>query len=97
MTGMYLEKLKNLVLNHFSGYKVKIYLFGSYARGSATHVSDVDIGILPLEPISNQVFVEIRDKIEESKIPYFVDIVNMNDASKALKEQILTEGIVWKD
>jgi hypothetical protein len=34
--------LKHLVLHHFASYSAQIYLFGSYARGTARSSSDVD-------------------------------------------------------
>lgn len=97
MVGIYLEDLKSLVLNHLANYKVRVYLFGSYARGEARNTSDVDLAILPLEPISNSVLVELRDKIEESTLPYQIDLIDMSIATDDLKAQILAEGLLWKD
>ncbi|MBN4077465.1 nucleotidyltransferase domain-containing protein [Sulfobacillus acidophilus] len=94
--NQYVEQVKNLVLNHFKNYKVKIYFFGSRARNSASMASDVDVAILPLETIERFVFSEIREKLEESNVPYEVDIVNLDDAEDELKEQILREGILWR-
>lgn len=97
MVGTYLPDLKKLVLSHMSGYKARVYLFGSYARGEARPSSDVDIAILPLESsFTSQVIVDLKDKLEESTIPYFVDVVDLSKVDPNFKKQILSEAILWK-
>ena len=41
----YLIKLKNFTLDFWQDNDVRIYLFGSWARGEARQSSDVDIAI----------------------------------------------------
>lgn len=97
MVGRYIEALKELVIGHFAKYKVRIYLFGSYARGKARQSSDVDVAILPLEPLPEWVFTELREKLEEGTIPYRVDLVDLSTVDDEFKKVIFAEAILWKD
>lgn len=38
----------------------------------------------------------LREKLEESNVPYRVDLVDMQFASKILLKKIRQEGILWK-
>jgi hypothetical protein len=51
-------------------------LFGSSARGEPWQHSDIDIGILPRDDLPSSVFARLAGDIEESMIPYDVDLVD---------------------
>jgi len=38
----------------------------------------------------------LREKIEESTIPYKVEIINLEEASDDFKKEILRDAVVWK-
>ncbi|MGD0497138.1 MAG: nucleotidyltransferase domain-containing protein [Bryobacteraceae bacterium] len=46
-----LNEVRRLVLRGLSGRRARVYLFGSWARGDASRVSDIDVAVLPLEPL----------------------------------------------
>ncbi len=74
-----------------------IYLFGSYARGDFRDRSDLDIAIdnktrLPLVERS-----QIKTMIEALNLIQNVDIVDFQSVPKNIQQNILTEGIVWKN
>lgn len=92
----YIMELKGLLLNLLNDLDVDVFLFGSWARGTQKHSSDVDIGIdAHGKDISYQLAL-LREEIEESAVPYNVDIVDMNNASEAICASIRREGILWK-
>lgn len=74
----------------------KIYLFGSYARGTMRQGSDIDIAV----DIGRKMTIrEIQDPwrlIDALSIPQTVDIVDMHRIPETMKQVILKEGIVWK-
>ena len=75
----------------------KIYLFGSRARGTARHRSDIDIALDEgerIKPISR--IAEARDMLNASDITKNVEIVDFHAVSSLMKQQILKDGIVWK-
>jgi hypothetical protein len=46
-----LAELKRIVMGGLRDFNVQVYLFGSYARGNAHRCSDIDVAVLPLEPL----------------------------------------------
>lgn len=91
----YLTLARELVLRHFAGHPVDVFLFGSWARGAARRTSDIDIAVLPKGPIPPVVFSELREALEEAPIPYPVDIVDLREVSAPLRARVLKEGIRW--
>jgi len=90
-----LQQIKDIVLSSMASQDVQIYLFGSWARGEQKQSSDVDIAIESKENIASSI-CSLREKLEESNIPYRIDLVDMQFASKILLQKIRQEGILWK-
>ncbi len=90
-----LQQIKDLVLSSMASQDVQIYLFGSWARGEQKQSSDVDIAIEGKENMTSSICM-LREKLEESNVPYRVDLVDMQFASKILLKKIRQEGILWK-
>ena len=84
-----------MVLEGLAEYAVRVYLFGSHARGTATRTSDVDVAILPLEPLPLWVLSVLRGELEESQILPRVDLVDLSMTNPAFRERVMQEGIVW--
>ena len=92
----YVLEAKEFTLKFWQNQLVRIYLFGSWARGEAKRSSDVDIAIESREDMSF-IIGEFREALENSCIVYNVDVVDMNFAAESLCKKIREEGIVWKD
>ncbi|MBQ2410517.1 MAG: nucleotidyltransferase domain-containing protein [Selenomonadaceae bacterium] len=92
----YVLEAKEFTLKFWQNQPVRIYLFGSWARGEAKRSSDVDIAIESREDMSFLIG-EFREALENSCIVYNVDVVDMNFAAESLCKKIREEGIVWKD
>ena len=74
---------------------IAAYLFGSFARGQADHMSDLDIAVLleaalePKELVERQLALELSlDRFSE--VP--VQVTLLNTASPALAYQVIAEG-----
>ena len=93
----YLENLKDLVLRALEGENIKIFLFGSRARGDNYTGSDVDVGLLPVGNLNRKKIMELRFKIENSNIPYKVEFINFNEVSEDFKVEAMKKVIIWKD
>ncbi|WP_456397903.1 type VII toxin-antitoxin system MntA family adenylyltransferase antitoxin [Desulfurobacterium sp.] len=93
-----ISEIPDFLENFFKqkGKKVKVILFGSRARNSHTEFSDIDIAIMAEEDISEEILT-LKELFENSLLPQKVDIINFNEASNSLKEEILKEGKVWID
>nr|WP_246596313.1 nucleotidyltransferase domain-containing protein [Bacillus alkalicola] len=97
MREQIINELKAIVSETLSDQSVKVYLFGSWARAEEKQSSDIDLAIEATDPLPQIKWVELIDRIEESTIPYQVDIVDLDTASPALVNNIKEEGILWED
>ena len=88
-----INKLKEFLVDFFKGKEVKLFLFGSRARGDNTIFSDIDIGILSDKDIRKDIVI-LREILEESNIPYKVDIVELSK-NRDLLDVVLKEGKRW--
>lgn len=93
----YMAALKKMVLDYTSDMPVNIYLIGSHATGTARKTSDVDIAILPRGTLSDRFFFQLKDLLEESTIPYSVDIIDLSQLNEEKKNRFLKKAIIWKD
>jgi predicted nucleotidyltransferase len=92
-----LNILKNIIIDTLCDVPVNVYLFGSWARKEEKKTSDIDIALQSAEEIPVDKWVELREKIEESILPYKVDLVDLSKASPAIIEKVRREGILWRD
>jgi predicted nucleotidyltransferase len=91
------EQLRRMVLHALAEHDAAVYLFGSHARGEVRHASDIDIAILPRDDLPFAFFADLADKIEESTIPYEVDLVDLREVDPAFRLEVLRSGIKWRD
>lgn len=95
--NQYVEQIKDLVVRCMREEPVHVFLFGSWARGMAGHGSDVDVAIEYIAKPSNVMKIsELRELLEESTIPYRVDVIDMQRASEDLVQEIRKDGTQWK-
>lgn len=79
----YLKMLKS-VLSHYSSYG--FYLFGSRLTNRVKPFSDIDL--LYFDNISNKEVFQLKDDLEESNLPYKVDLIDYNKCSDSFKKII---------
>jgi predicted nucleotidyltransferase len=89
-----IQGFKNFLKDFFQGKNVRIYLFGSRAKGSYTERSDIDIAVLSDKDISFELAL-LREIIENSNLPQTVDVIDLNTVDSEFREQILKEGVLW--
>lgn len=75
---------------------VKIYLFGSRARGTAKEFSDIDLAIDAGRKLNFLEIAKARNVIDALNMPQTIDIVDMNSIPELLHNTILKEGVIWK-
>src|SRR6266850_5736138 len=92
-----IEELRRMVLDALGKHEAAVWLFGSCARGDVRQHSDIDIAILPLDDLPSGFFAELAADIEESPIPYDVDLVDLRHADAALIDQVRREGVKWRE
>lgn len=92
-----LQRVREIVLSFLQDRKAKVYLFGSWARGQEKRTSDIDVAIWYEEVLPLGLLAQLSSVLEESTVPYRVDIVDLTKAGKVLIRKVEKEGIVWKD
>ncbi|HLB94117.1 MAG TPA: nucleotidyltransferase domain-containing protein [Candidatus Babeliales bacterium] len=75
---------------------VKIYLFGSRARGTNREASDIDLALDLGREMTLRELSLARNVLGELYIPQKIDVVDLNSVSQDLKNTILSEGILWQ-
>ncbi|HXG21682.1 MAG TPA: nucleotidyltransferase domain-containing protein [Methylomirabilota bacterium] len=92
-----LEEVRRIVRETVGSENADVHLFGSWARGEATRPSDIDIAIDPRETLPRGTLARLRERLEESHVPYRVDVVDLRRTDSEFRRRVLTEGIPWND
>lgn len=90
----YLQEIKIIVASELEGKNYELLLFGSRAKNTEQNFSDIDLSIRSKEKIDRLHLSNLREKFEDSNIPYCIDLVDFIDADAALQASILKEGIL---
>jgi predicted nucleotidyltransferase len=90
-----LAQTREIVLDELRGLQVQVFLFGSYATGKVWRGSDIDVGVLPVEPLPLGLLTELRERLENSTILPKVDVVNLREVDPDFRERVLRHGIPW--
>ncbi len=97
LAARYLDIVQNIVAQIFGNTACIVYLFGSRARGTHTTTSDIDLAVASSENLGNKLSL-LREALESSTIPLFVDVVDLSQAGTTFLEQVQNEGvIIWKN
>lgn len=97
MIELDLEEVRRIVLDYLKPWHVKVWLFGSQARGEATHLSDIDIALLPEEPVPEDWLAGLRERLAESLVVREVDVLDLRNAGPDLQRRVEQEGVLWSD
>lgn len=89
------KKVRELVLKALAGHRARVWLFGSCARGDIWQSSDIDVAIEAAESLPDNLIPRLRLDLEESTIPYDVDIVDLAKSDRDFRDRVRREGIEW--
>ena len=92
-----IDELRRMVLDALGEHEAAVWLFGFCARGEPRQHSDIDIAILAPDDLPSGFFAELAADIEESTIPYDVDLVDLRRADAALVDEVSRDGVKWRD
>jgi uncharacterized protein len=91
-----LAQINAILLRALKGKSCSAYLFGSRTTGKARPASDFDIAVRADEDISRELSAA-RTMLEESNIPFKVDVVDLRLAAPAFKRAAQAQGVLlWK-
>ncbi len=90
-----LSTVRSIVLHHVS-QDFSVFLFGSSASGNRSHSSDIDIGFLGQTALPQNTLRCIREEIEESYVPFGVDLVDFFNKPDSFKTIALQTIQLWQ-
>lgn len=78
------ETEHNIVVEVLKEYhpKYTFYYYGSRVKGTFSKTSDLDILIKGKEEISLKELVQLKEKFDESNLPYIVNFTDYNNIDK---------------
>ena len=91
----YIKYCRKLVIENIDTGKYAVFLFGSRAHDQHPEKADIDIGILGEQELPESVRYDLKNKIEESEIPYNVDIIDFKRASESFRKVALRKIKLW--
>ncbi len=91
----YVEAAKDIILDQIDKKNITVFLFGSRATGKGKRDSDLDIGLWSNNKIESTIMRKIRSAIEESIVPYHVDVVDFTTVEEKFKKIALRKIIIW--
>lgn len=87
-----LDLLRNLLIERLKKAGAKVWIFGSRARGDHGPFSDIDILYqLPSGKLALSDLSLIREALEESHLPYKVDVVAFDDLAQSYVPEIIRD------
>jgi predicted nucleotidyltransferase len=90
-----IEEARRILLDALRGSKVAVYLYGSCARGDCSEFSDIDVAVESATPLPRGTLAKLREQLEESRIPYRVEVIDLNAVDPSFRRRVLEEGIRW--
>jgi len=70
-----------------------MFVFGSRASGENSRWSDIDVGVWGEKKMPLEIKFQIEDDLENSDIPYKVDLVDFKNTSKKFRQIALNNFI----
>lgn len=90
-----LETVREIVLRALAGTGARVWLFGSSATGDARPRSDIDVAMEADGPVPAATLAALQDELEESDVPYVVELVDLAAADDALRRAVRDHGVRW--
>ena len=78
--------LKQIVHKYLPENSYKVFVFGSWSTGKNRRFSDIDLGVSGPRPLTAKEYILIQGELEDSDIPYRVDLVDFAKVSDKFKQ-----------
>lgn len=83
--------IKQIISKHLPE-DAKIFVFGSSIKSDK--FGDIDVGVKG-KKLNESELLKAKEELEESLIPYNVDVINFNKVDKKFEEKVFSEDILW--
>lgn len=85
------KKIKKIIFQSLNPKDYQVFVFGSRANRKAKKFSDYDIGIWGKKQTPAHIISEIKENLEESDLPYKVDIVDFSLTTEDFRKIALSK------
>lgn len=89
----HLARILEIVKSKLRDCRCRVFLFGSRAKGKENHASDYDIAVESGEAI-DAALDRVREALDDSTIPYFVDVVHLERVDERFREIIENQAVL---
>jgi type I restriction enzyme S subunit len=86
--------LHTILVEHLSD-EYKVWVFGSRAKNQAKYNSDLDLAIEYKEKVNYKILSKIKSDLEESKLAFKVDVLDINNISDDFRKIIEKDMILF--
>ena len=89
-------KILEVIFRHLRADEWDVYLYGSFARGTADTASDVDLAVRGPRMLAPATAARIVADLED-EVPLLreFDLIDLNQVPGELRAKVLREGIRW--
>lgn len=96
LTKKHIDILKTIFEKHLAEQAdIKVYLFGSRATGKFKEFSDIDVAIKSKDTNLKDKLFRIQDDLEESELPFKVDLLNWDEIAKEYLSNIKKQKVLF--
>lgn len=91
----HLDVLNDVLIKPLKKRGAKVWIFGSRARGDFKPFSDVDVLYeLPNDVVMSLAEIgQLNEALEESSLPYKVDLANVHELAQSYRDNILKDRV----
>ena len=90
-----LDEVRRIAVEVLASSGAAIILFGSAASGRFGPASDIDVAVDPAEPLAPGLLATLRERLEESRVPYRVEVLDLSAVDATFRERVLANGVRW--
>ena len=91
----YLDLLKEIILSIVDTEQIMVFLFGSRVSSNHGTNADADIGLFSDDNIPATLYHQIRNAIDDSIIPWHVDIIDFTHVDAVFMKEATKDIIIW--
>jgi predicted nucleotidyltransferase len=95
LTEFEYQTLHSLLIGPLLKQNAKVWIFGSRARGDHKRFSDIDVlfELASGAPLPPGWLATVLESLEESSLPYKVDVVNWSELAESYRESVLRDRV----
>ena len=95
MNDKYVNITRDIILNLVDKENITVFLFGSRTEKDFRHDSDIDVGFISKGKLDTRLFNKIYEALENSIVPYHVDLVDFNKTNRNFRKIALEKIQIW--